>query len=122
MNSSVLQLYGHDLNNISRLFITSIVLVSSIVIADQNIPLDLDLALDSANVENILDRKDWRESTTEQESNWRQKPAQSSPEYTWGAISIYEDNKELEPIIPGVNEPSSVVDIKEAAPKFQLRF
>jgi len=69
-----------------------------------------------------LDRKDWRESTTEQESNWRKKPAQSSPKYTWGAISIYEDNKELEPIIPGVNEPSSVVDTKEAAPKFQLRF
>lgn len=122
MNSSTQKLCGNDLSNVSWLFITSIVLISSIVIADQNIPLDLDLVLDPGNVENILDRKDWRESTAEQESNWRQKPVQASPKYTWGAISIYEDNKELEPIIPGVNEPTSVVDTKEAAPKFQLRF
>ena len=119
MNCSTQQLYSHDLNSISRLFIASIVLVSSIVIADQNIPLDL--ALDPGNIENILDRKDWREST-EEDNNWRQEPVQASPKYIWGAISIYEDNKELEPIVPGVNEPSSVVDTKEAAPKFKLRF
>lgn len=114
-------LYDNDINNVSRLFIASIVLVSSMVIADQNIPLDLDFALNSGSVDNILSREDWREPEKD-ESNWRQNSHEKSSRYTWGAVSIYEDNKTLEPIIPGVSEPSGVIDTRKAAPKLQLRF
>jgi hypothetical protein len=114
----------HDcnFNYINRLFITSFILVSSIVIADQNLPLDLNLTLDSGNIDSILDRNDWREAQEEDNNNWRQKSNIGTKKYTWGAISIYEENKKLEPIMPGANQSSNVIDKREAAPKFQLRF
>ena len=121
LNITSLHLYDYDINNVSWLFIASIVLISSMVIADQNISLDLDLALDSGNIDTILSRQDWREPKKE-ESNWRQNSHEESSKHTWGAVSLYEDNKELEPIIPGVNEPSGVIDTRKAAPKLQLRF
>ena len=108
-------------DNLNLLFIFSIIFVSSLVIADQKVPLDLNLRFDHNNVQDILDRQDWREAT-EEENNWRESKPKSSSTYTWGAISIYEDNHQLEPIIPSDNETSSVVDERKAAPKLQLRF
>ena len=117
MNTTFFQLY--DLNNLSRLFIVTILFISSFVIAEHHVPLDLSLSLDTGNVDTILDRDDWREPV-EEESNWRKKPSQEK--YTWGSISIYEDNKQLDPILQDESVPGTIIDERKAAPKFQLRF
>lgn len=119
MNTALHIHNSNDLNHQTWLFLITIVLVSSIVMADQN--LQLDLGLDSGAVTNILNRQDWREQQ-QQEDNWRQKQEPHQEKYTWGAMSIYEQNNELPPILSDENEPSNIIDDREAAPKFQMRF
>ncbi len=122
MNTATQQFAKLDTNNMHRLFVITCVFISSIVIAEQNIPLDLGLSLDSGNVENILNRRDWREPD-EEKNSWRQQQNVTHQEnYTWGAISIYEQNNQLDPILAEENEPTDLIDDREAAPKFQLRF
>ena len=69
MNNTLQIQHDCNFNYINRLFITSFILVSSIVIADQNLPLDLNLTLDSGNIDSILDRNDWREAQEEDNNN-----------------------------------------------------
>ena len=121
MNTTTQQQAEYEINNLSRLYLFTLIFVSSVVIAEQNIPLDLGLSLGSDNVENILNRGDWREPI-EEENQWRQQKTQQQENVTWGAISIYEQNKQLAPILAEENQPSEIIDDREAAPKFQLRF
>jgi len=102
-------------------FIALLLLISSIVIADPSIPLDLSLDLGTENVDKILSREDWREPDPE-ENEWRQTPTEITPIDLWSTKSIYERDRQLDPIISDVNRPSNIIDSREAAPQFQLRF
>lgn len=106
---------------INKAFFIWLILISSIVIADQNIPLDLNLVFDDGNVENILTREDWRESKP-QGNNWREKQADNVNKHKWDNTSIYENNNQLDPIISEDNKPSGVTDAREASSLLKLRF
>ena len=121
MNDINCSYFYWTLKSDQRIFVALIVFIASIVYAGQNSTLDLTLDLDQSNVNNILDRKDWREPAKE-ENTWRQNPVESTKNVRWGAKSIYEEDPRLGPIIPGEDRPSGVVDTPEAAPKFKLRF
>ena len=91
--------------------------------AEANKPLDLTLDFDDDYIDQTMDRDDWREAQPGQETRWRQpQPAKQDKNYRFGAKSIYEENPDREPIIPGVNRPSTSLGTREAAPDFQLRF
>ena len=116
---------NHDIawNIDIRLVLASALLISSLVYADANKPLNLTLDFDEDYVDQTMDRDDWRESKPTQESNWRQtQNVKQEKNYRFGARSIYEENPDREPIIPGVNRPSTSLGTREAAPDFQLRF
>ncbi len=121
--SNTFRLYfGDVVPSDQKLLLASIVLITSVVYAEQNIPLDLTLDLDASNVTTILERDDWREPKKEEENGWRQKPAETKKNVRWGARSIYEEDQRLGPVLSDDNKPSGVVDMPEAAPKFKLRF
>ena len=95
-------------NNDFRLFLLSAFLISSLVYADANAPLDLTLDFDQDYVDQTMERDDWREPESQQGSNWRQQQSVENPD--------------REPMIPGVNRPSTPLGKREASPDFQLRF
>jgi hypothetical protein len=110
-------------NNDFRLFLLSALLICSLVYADANAPLDLTLDFDQDYVDQTMERDDWREPESRQGSNWRQQQSvEQDKNYRFGAKSIYEENPEREPMIPGVNRPSTPLGKREASPDFQLRF
>ena len=111
--------WGNDI----KLLLVSVLLISTLVYADQNTQLDLTLDFDDAYIEDTMDRDDWREPETQQDNNWRQpQPVKQDKNYRFGARSIYEENPDQEPIMPGVNRPTTPLGKREAAPDFRLRF
>lgn len=121
MTNTIIQSGSCSLSEMNKASILIIVLLSSFVIADQNIPLDLSLRLDANSVDNILARDDWREPT-QNENNWRQQPVVRSNNKHWESSSVYENNNQLPPILSNDNKPSGVLDDRQAAPAFKLRF
>ena len=123
MTNLAQQLIDGDLFKDSRLIFTSIVLIASFVYADQNIPLDLTLDLDTSDVELIMSREDWREPEDEEENAWRQQQL-VEPENTgqWNPESVYEENPELPPLMTDGQMSGSRLDKRKAEPNFKLRF
>lgn len=120
MNTTLQQQFDGNMNAINTYFFISVLLISSIVIADQKIPLDLDLHLDSGSTKNILAREDWREPKAK-DNNWREKPAVAGPN-NWNSTSVYQNDNQLAPILSDDIKPSGVLDSREAAPALKLRF
>jgi hypothetical protein len=120
VNTIIQQQRDNSLNAICTYFIASTIVIASIVIADQNIPLDLDLHLDSASAKNILTRKDWRKSKTN-DGNWRKKSVIKDT-HDWNAGSVYENDRQLPPILTDDIKPSGVLDSRQASPTLKLRF
>lgn len=111
---------GKECNDYTFL-IALLLLITSIVIADPNVPLDLSLDLGVENVDTILSREDWREPD-EDENEWRQAPANMTPDDRWSTDSIYESDHRLEPIVPSYDRPGNILDSRQAAPQFKRRF
>ena len=115
--------FDSPLNSDTRLLLVSALLLCSLVYADANVQLDLTLDFDQEYIEDTMERDDWREPEARQEINWREpQPVQENKNYRFGAKSIYEENPDREPMIPGVNRPTTPLGTREAAPDFRLRF
>lgn len=121
MNTTIQQQFDGNMNVINAFFIASVVVLCSIVIAEQNIPLDLNLDIDAGNAKNILAREDWREPRGE-DNNWRKKSVVTDTNNNWNATSIYQNDNQLAPILSDDIKPGGVLDSRQAAPTFKLRF
>lgn len=120
MTTNIQQQFDSNPSAVSTYFFVVAIVISSIVIADQNISLDLDLHLDSASAKNILEREDWREPKVK-DNNWRKKSVVTDTN-DWNPTSVYQNDDQLAPILSDDIKPSGVLDSRQAAPALKLRF
>ncbi|MEM8844886.1 MAG: hypothetical protein AAGB35_07580 [Pseudomonadota bacterium] len=113
LNLSVYSDYG---------LLIAILLVATSYVFAENLPLDLNLDLNQAEIDTIISRDDWREPSEEEENNWRQPTAEPEEEYRFGSKSIYEEDSRLEPVIPERTETGAILDRRKAEPNFKIRF
>ena len=94
-------------NNDFRLFLLSALLISSLVYADANTPLDLTLDFDQDYADQTMERDDWREPESRQGSNWRQQQSvEQDKNYRFGAKSIYEEIQTGSPLSLESTDPA----------------
>ena len=105
-------------------FLVLLLLVfSAWVLADPSLNLTLDEDLLKLNSSSILNNQDWRKEQPE-ENKWRTQPSDNPRENArWSNRSIYaEDEKALPGLTPLDDSMEGLIDDREAAPKFKLRF
>lgn len=104
-----------------RLALALFFLVSSIVIADSTLKLDFPDEFYLQSTDKKLSRGNQTYRTDKEEPEWRKPASSSSPTVRWGAKSIYEDNKQVKPLV-GTSGNDQTAETINLAPQLELRF
>ena len=98
----------------------TLLLISSIVIADPNSQLNLPDNFERLSVDEIFMRGD--KQNTVEENEWRNtKKDPDESNVRWGAKSIYEDQKDIDPFFSSDNS-NDFRDVPEATRQIQIKF
>ncbi len=115
-------IYKGDTKQEFYLPLIGLILISSIVIADPQSQLNLPDEFNNINVDDIFSREENMRQEDKEEIEWRApKETPSKKEVRWGAKSIYEDNKNLDPTTSEPAQPNALDD-RQATPQLQIRF
>ncbi len=104
-----------------RLTFALFLLVSSIVIADSTLKLDFPDEFYLQSTDKKLSRGSQTYHADKEEPKWRKPASSSSPTVRWGAKSIYEENKQLDPLVGSQSSGQSTETIY-LNPQLELRF
>lgn len=104
-----------------RLALALFLLISSIVIADSTLKLDFPDEFYLQSTDKKLSRDNQTYHADKEEPKWRKPASSASPTVRWGAKSIYEENKQLDPLVgtQGTGQSSEAIYL---APQLELRF
>jgi len=104
-----------------RLALALFLLISSIVIADSTLKLDFPDEFYLQSTDKKLSRDNQTYRADKEEPKWRKPASSASPTVRWGAKSIYEENKQLDPLVgtQGTGQSSETIYL---APQLELRF
>jgi len=121
MQTQVANINTNVLTCAYRLALALLFLVSSIVIADSTLKLDFPDEFYLQSTDKKLSRDNQTYRADKEELEWRKPADSSSPTVRWGAKSIYEENKQLEPLIgtQGTGEAAETIYVN---PQLELRF
>lgn len=89
--------------------------------AEPDAGLDIDKELTELNILSILNDKDWRDEST-QEDNWRKPEDGKNSNVRWGGYSIHDENQQFNSSLLLENKINQPIDSRKAAPQFKLRF
>jgi len=104
-----------------RLALALFLLVSSIVIADSTLKLDFPDEFYLQSTDKKLSRSSQTYRADKEEPKWREPASSSSPTVRWGAKSIYEENKQLDPLV-GTQGTGQSAETIYLTPQLELRF
>lgn len=104
-----------------RLALALFLLVSSIVIADSTLKLDFPDEFYLQPTDKKLSRGSQTYHADKEEPKWRKPASSSSPTVRWGAKSIYEENKQMDPLVGSQSSGQSTETIY-LNPQLELRF
>jgi hypothetical protein len=96
-------------------------LVSSIVIADSTLKLDFPDEFYLQSTDKKLSRGDETYRTDKEEPEWRKPADSSSPTVRWGAKTIYEENRRMDPLV-GTSGNDQTANSINLAPQLEIRF
>ncbi len=116
-----INIYAKALPREHRLALVLLLFASSIVIADTTLRLDFPDEFYLQSTDKKLSRDNQTYRADKEEPEWRKPADSSSPTVRWGAKSIYEENKQLEPLIgtQGTGEAAETIYVN---PQLELRF
>ena len=111
-----------ELSNREYFYVLSaLLLISSIVIADPNSQLNLPDDFEQLSVDEVFMRGDKQKDVEENE--WRKTKKESDKSNVrWGAKSIYEDQKDIDPFFSTSNNSNDISDVPEATRQIQIKF
>jgi len=104
-----------------RLALALFLFVSSIVIADSALELDFPDEFYLQPTDKKLSRGSQAYRADKEEPKWRKPKSSSSPTVRWGGKSIYEDNKQLDPLV-GTHGTGQATETIYLNPQLELRF
>ena len=104
-----------------RLALALFLLISSIVIADSTLKLDFPDEFYLQSTDKKLSRDSQTYRADKEEPKWRKPESSSSPSARWGAKSIYEENKQSDPLV-GTHGTGQATEAIYLNPQLELRF
>lgn len=96
-------------------------LVSSFVIADSTLKLDFPDEFYLQSTDTKLSRGEEAYRTDKEEPEWRKPAESSSPRVRWGAKTIYEENRRMDPLV-GTSGNDQTANSINLAPQLEIRF
>lgn len=96
-------------------------LVSSLVIADSTLKLDFPDEFYRQSTDTKLSRGDEAYRPDKEEPKWRKPADSSSPTVRWGAKTIYEENRRMDPLV-GTSGNDQTANSINLAPQLEIRF
>ncbi len=73
-------------------------------------------------VDTVFNRGNKLRSSSGSEHEWKKSKEKQKINGRWGARSIYEDRKDIDPFNTNTNEPGKITGVPESTRRFELRF